>query len=90
MLKIAVMAYDNCLLSGIAGPLDLFTIANWEYRRLQPESKATFCRCEVVTAGGDPVTSFNRLPVLPKRSLSACQDADRKGQTAVSRHRSDA
>lgn len=76
MLKIAVMAYDNCLLSGIAGPLDLFTVANWEYRRLQPEVKEPFCRCEVVTAEGDPVTSFNRLPVLPKRSLSECQDAD--------------
>ena len=76
MLKIAVMAYDNCLLSGIAGPLDLFAVANWESRRLQPAVKEPFCRCEIVTAGGDPVTSFNRQMVMAKRSLGECQDAD--------------
>ncbi|HEY5672335.1 MAG TPA: helix-turn-helix domain-containing protein [Malonomonas sp.] len=76
MLKVAVMAYDNCLLSGIAGPLDLFAVANWEQRRLRPELKEPFCRCEVVTVGGGPVTSFNRLPVMAKRALSDCQDAD--------------
>jgi transcriptional regulator GlxA family with amidase domain len=76
MLKIAVMAYDNCLLSGIAGPLDLFAVANWEYRRLQPKAKEPFCRCEIVTVDGGPVTSFNRLPVAPKRALRDCEDAD--------------
>jgi len=76
MLKIAVLAYDNCLLSGIAGPLDLFTLANWEYRRLNPQTKTPFCRCEVVTTAGDPVTSFNRLPVMPKRSIEDCVDPD--------------
>ncbi len=75
MLSIAIMAYDNCLLSGIAGPLDLFSVANWESKRLHPEQQV-FCRCEVVTANGGPVTSFNRLPVMPKRALSDCQDAD--------------
>lgn len=73
MLKVTVMAYDNCLLSGIASQLDLFTIANWENRRQQQEP---FCRYEIVTAGGSPVTSFNRMPVLPKRALADCQDAD--------------
>lgn len=76
MLKIAMMAYDNCLLSGIASQLDLFTIANWENRRQQPNLKEPFCRHEIVTAGGNPVTSFNRMPVLPKRALVDCQDAD--------------
>ncbi len=76
VLKIAVMAYDNCLLSGIAAQLDLFAVANWEQRRLKPQSKVPFCRFEIVTAGGGPVTSFNRLPVMPRRALSDCQDAD--------------
>lgn len=76
MLKIAMMAYDNCLLSGIAAQLDLFTIANWEHRRLQSQTKEPFCQFEIVTAGGGPVTSFNRMPVIPKRALSDCQDAD--------------
>jgi transcriptional regulator GlxA family with amidase domain len=76
MLKVAVMAYDNCLLSGIAGMLDLLTVANWEQRRLQPGAEAPFCRYEIVTAGGGPVTSFNRQPVMAKRVLRECQDAD--------------
>ncbi len=32
MLNIAILAFDNCLLFSIAGPLDLFTVANWEKR----------------------------------------------------------
>lgn len=73
MLKLAMLAYDNCLLSGIAGQLDLFTIANWERRRQQ---QSPFCRYEIVTLDGEPVTSFNRMQVLPKRALADCQDAD--------------
>lgn len=73
MLKLAMLAYDNCLLSGIAGQLDLFTIANWERRRQQ---QPPFCRYEIVTLDGEPVTSFNRMQVQPRRALSACQDAD--------------
>ena len=73
MLKLAMLAYDNCLLSGIAGQLDLFTIANWERRRQQ---QSPFCRHEIVTLDGEPVTSFNRMQVLPKRALHQCQDAD--------------
>ncbi|NOY13236.1 MAG: GlxA family transcriptional regulator [Deltaproteobacteria bacterium] len=76
MLRVAMVAYDNCLLSGVAGQLDLLTIANWEQRRLQPQSKEPFCRYEIVTSGGGPVTSFNRMPVMPKRALNDCQDAD--------------
>lgn len=76
MLKIAVLAYDNCLLSGLAGQLDLFTLANWECRRLHPQGKTSFCQFEVVTLNGEPVTSFNRLPVLPKRSLAECREID--------------
>lgn len=76
MLKISIPAFDNCQLSGLAGLLDLFTLANWEWRRQQPKKKNLFCRCEVVTENGAAVTSFSRMPVIPKRSLADCQDAD--------------
>jgi len=76
VLKISLLAYDNCLLSGIASQLDLFTIANWEYRSQHPQLKEPFCRHEIVTADGAPVTSFNRMPVMPKRALSECRDTD--------------
>ena len=76
MLKIAVLAYENCQLSGIGAILDLFTLANWEYRRLNPQTKSPFCRCEVISVDGEPVNSFSRLPVQPKLAVQGCLDAN--------------
>lgn len=76
MLNIAVLAYDNCLLSGIAGMLDLFTLANWESKRLQAERKSPFCRAQLVTFDGAPVTSFNRQQVVADRSCADCGEID--------------
>ena len=74
MLKIAVLAYDNCLQSGIAGMLDLFTLANWEQKRLSPG--ALFCHTEVVTLDGEPVKSFNRQLVTANCSVEDCRNID--------------
>ncbi|MEA3363217.1 MAG: helix-turn-helix domain-containing protein [Thermodesulfobacteriota bacterium] len=76
MLNIAVLAYDNCLQSGISGMLDLFTLANWEQKRLSPGSDSLFCRTEVVTLDGEAVTSFNRQMVTANRSLADCENID--------------
>ena len=76
MLKIAVLAYDNCLQSGIAGMLDLFTLANWEQKRLSPDSNSFFCHTEVITLDGEPVTSFNRQLVTANRCLADCREID--------------
>ncbi len=74
MLNIAVLAYDNCLQSGIAGMLDLFTLANWEQKRLSPGAR--FCHTEVVTLDGEPVKSFNRQLVTANCSLEDCHNID--------------
>ena len=76
MLNIAVLAYDNCLQSGITGMLDLFTLANWEQKRLFPDSNSLFCHTEVITVDGGAVTSFNRQQVMANRSMADCQDID--------------
>ncbi len=76
MLNITVLAYDNCLQSGIAGMLDLFTLANWEQKRLFPDSNSLFCHTEVITVDGEAVTSFNRQQVMANRSMADCQDID--------------
>ncbi|NOQ42594.1 MAG: helix-turn-helix domain-containing protein [Desulfuromusa sp.] len=68
MLNIAVLAYDNCLQSGIAGMLDLFTLAKWEQKRLTPDSNSLFCHTEVITVDGEAATSFNRQQVMAKRA----------------------
>ncbi len=76
MLKIGLIAYDNCLQSGIAGMLDLFTLANWENRRLRPESNSVFCRTEVLTQDGGSVTSFSRQPVTATCSIADYPNID--------------
>lgn len=76
MLKIAMLVYDNCLQSGIAGILDLMTLANWEHKRLNPAQKTTFCRIEVISLDGEPVTSFNRQPVVANANVQNCKDID--------------
>lgn len=76
MLNIAVLAYDNCLQSGIAGMLDLFTLANWEQKRLSSGENSLFCHTKVITLDGEPVTSFNRQLVMANSSLADCHDID--------------
>ena len=76
MLNIAVLAYDNCLQSGIAGMLDLFTLANWEQKRLSSEAGTLFCHTEVVTLDGVAVASFNRQLVAANCNLKDCRDID--------------
>ncbi len=76
MLKIGIMAYENCLQSGIAGMLDLFTLSNWERRRQKSGDKSPFCRCDIITQDGEPVLSFNRQPIKATRSFADCDDLD--------------
>ena len=76
MLKIGIMAYENCLQSGIAGMLDLFTLSNWERRRQKSGDKSPFCRCDIITQDGEPVSSFNRQPIKATRSFADCDDLD--------------
>jgi transcriptional regulator GlxA family with amidase domain len=76
MLKITMLAYDNCLQSGIAGMLDLFTLANWEQKRQSPDASSLFCQTKVVTLDGEPVTSFNRQQITANSSLADSEDMD--------------
>ncbi len=76
MLNITVLAYDNCLQSGIAGILDLLTLANWEQKRLHPDATSLFCRTEVVTLDGEPVSSFNRQQIVANKRIEECGDID--------------
>ena len=76
MLNIAILAFDNCLLSSIAGPLDLFTVANWEKKKRNKTSSEPFCRWEVLTVDGGPVVCFSQEPMVPHRSIRDCRPPD--------------
>lgn len=76
MLNIALLAFDNCLLSSIAGPLDLFTVANWEKKKRDKTDPTPFCRWEVLSVDGGPVVCFSQEPLVPHRSISDCREPD--------------
>ncbi len=76
MLNIAILAFDNCLLSSIAGPLDLFTVANWEKKKRNKTDNTPFCRWEVLSADGGPVVCFSQEPLVPHRSINDCREPD--------------
>jgi len=75
MLNIAILAFDNCLQSSIAGPLDLFTVANWEKKRDKGDP-SPFCRWQVLTVDGGPVVCFSQDPLVPHCSIAACRQPD--------------
>jgi len=76
MLNIAILAFDNCLQSSISGPLDLFTVANWDKKKRDKTDSTPFCRWEVLTADGGPVVCFSQDPLVPHCSIKACRDPD--------------
>lgn len=76
MLNIAILAFDNCLLSSIAGPLDLFTVANWEQKKRNKTNPEPFSRWEVLTVDGGPVVCFSQEPLVPHRSIRDCRVPD--------------
>ncbi|WP_020678185.1 GlxA family transcriptional regulator [Geopsychrobacter electrodiphilus] len=76
MLNVAILAFDNCLQSSIAGPLDLFTVANWEKKKRNKTDPSPFCRWEVLTVDGGPVVCFSQDPLVPHCSIHACRQPD--------------
>lgn len=76
MFKVALLVYDNCLQSGVAGILDLLTLANWQQKLLNPDRTEPFCRVTVVSDDGTPVTSFNRQPVVPAEAIDSSAEID--------------
>ncbi len=76
MLNIAILVFDNCLLSSVAGPLDLFTVANWENKKRNKTDARPFCRWELLSADGGPVVCFSQEPLVPHRSIHDCREPD--------------
>lgn len=68
MLRIAILAVEQCILSSVSAPLELFATANSEQAGLEGKQGA-FCLAEIVTAGGRPATSSIGVPVIPHRAM---------------------
>ncbi len=75
MLKIAVLALDNCIHSTVIGPYDIFSIADMQAKDLGWQ-EGGFCQVDIVSATGKSVKSFNGLPLQGTISIKAKQSYD--------------
>lgn len=58
MLKIAILALDNCIHSTVTGPFDIFSIAAMHSSK---SDNGGFCSVQIVLPDENPVHSFNGL-----------------------------
>jgi len=76
MKKIAILATENCVLSTIAAPMDMFLQAGvlWNITMGQPPQPEF--EVNIVTADGQPITALNNIPVIPKCSMYELAEVD--------------
>lgn len=64
MLKIALVAVENALLSTLSGPLDIFEVSRLRWQQLHG-GKADFCEAKIVAPQGIDVKDVHGLVVNP-------------------------
>src|SRR5262245_42551115 len=67
-MRVALLAYDDCLTSVVSGMVDTFALASVASQRLRPASPTVFST-SVVTASGRPVVGTGGFVITPRASL---------------------
>lgn len=68
--RIAILASDFCLYSGVASPMDMFIQAGVSWNGFIGEAPSPFFDVSVVTLDGLPVTTYNDMKIYPHASIS--------------------
>ncbi len=76
MRKVAILAAENCVLSSIASPMDMFLQAGVLWNVTMGEKPAPIFEVNIVTADGNPITAINNVPVTPHCSMYDIDDPD--------------
>jgi len=78
MVHMTLLAYPNCSISSIAGPIDAFAIANlWcRYLSRDKDECAPMFYWDIVTPDGEPVSGYGRIPIQPHRSMHDVDSTD--------------
>ena len=76
MKKVVILAAENCVLSTIASPMDMFLQAGVLWNMTIGEKPAPIFNVKIVTADGNPITAINRFPVVPSCSMHDIEHAD--------------
>ncbi|MCG8671936.1 MAG: DJ-1/PfpI family protein, partial [Pseudomonadales bacterium] len=75
-ISVAVFAYDGCFVSGIAGPLDVFNIANTHNRVLNGEDAEPLFSWKVFSQDGKPIKTSTGILVPVQGSMAEISNID--------------
>jgi len=76
MKKVIILAAENCVLSTIASPMDMFLQAGVLWHMTVGEKPQPEFEVKIVTADGQPVTALNNIPIIPSCSMLDVDEAD--------------
>lgn len=76
MIKIAVLALDNCMQSSVVGPIDVLTVATIEWKQSLLNDTEDLFNLVVITDDGLPVTCFNGMKIEPDLKKDDCENID--------------
>ncbi|MFT7548358.1 MAG: transcriptional regulator GlxA family with amidase domain [Candidatus Azotimanducaceae bacterium] len=76
MKKVAILAAENCVLSTIAAPMDMFLQAGVFWNVTMGEKPDPLFEVKIVTTDGKPITALNDVSITPAASMYDIEDAD--------------
>ena len=76
MIKVAILAAENAVLSTIASPMDMFLQAGVLWNITMGEAPAPLFEVKVVTADGEAIMAINQMPVIPTCSMHDIEAVD--------------
>lgn len=76
MKKVAILAAENCVLSTIAAPMDMFLQAGVLWNMTMGEKPHPEFEVKIITSDGQPVSALNNIPVIPACSMHDIEHVD--------------
>jgi transcriptional regulator GlxA family with amidase domain len=76
MIKVVILVSDHCLLSGVAGPMDMFLQAGVVWNSILAQRPTPYFDVRIATLDGNPVSAYNEMPVVPHCSIEAVEEVD--------------
>ena len=76
MKKVVILAAENCVLSTIAAPMDMFLQAGVLWNITIGEKPRPEFEVKIVTADGQPITALNNVSIAPVCSMHDISEVD--------------
>jgi transcriptional regulator GlxA family with amidase domain len=76
MRKIVILAAENCVLSTVASPMDMFLQVGTLWNLTVGEHPEPKFEVKIVTSDGKAVMALNHMPVVPHCSMHDIEDVD--------------